>query len=287
MSAPDKDATIQCVCAVYRTHILQSQEEATTEEEDKYAVFNDLEMLQQSIRREARFNSNNKAVFRATTAAASVAPTLEEVTKFYRHVFGRAKMEADCIIMTLIYLERLIKTSGGALRPRPSNWRSLLFSCMVLSSKVWDDMSMWNADFSQTSPTGIKFTLQRINELEVALLSALNYNVKVPASEYAKYYFLMRSMVIKSGLGISDDEFCTPLDVEGAKRLQQMSSIYQQNTANTAFNYENNTLTMTQMARSKSVGAATAAGGAGETASSLTETPAKWKQVGLEHIVKM
>lgn len=35
---------------------------------------------------------------------------------------------------------------------------------LIMSSKVWDDLSMWNADFSQVSPS---FTLRRINELEL------------------------------------------------------------------------------------------------------------------------
>lgn len=135
-------------------------------------------------------------------------------------------METDCIIMSLIYVERLIRRTEGRLRPRSSNWRSILFSCMILASKVWDDLSMWNADFSQTCPAGVRFSLQRINELELEVLSALHYDVKVPASEYAKYYFLLRSMLIKSGLG-SENQALNPLDVEGAKRLQQMSARYQ------------------------------------------------------------
>lgn len=49
--------------------------------------------------------------------------------------------------MSLVYVERLVKSSSGKLRPNVENWRSILFSCMVLSSKVWDDLSMWNADF--------------------------------------------------------------------------------------------------------------------------------------------
>lgn len=184
------------------------------------------------------------------------SPSLDEITSFYRDVFGRAQMEADCIIMSLIYVERLIKCTNGTLRPRTSNWRSILFSCMVLSSKVWDDskflqrfsllmdpfrrlhnsyifalscltVSMWNADFSQTCPTGVEFSLKRINELEIAVLNALSFIVKVPASEYAKYYFLLRSMVIKSGLGGESLTSMNPLDVEGAKRLQEISTRYQ------------------------------------------------------------
>lgn len=44
------------------------------------------------------------------------------------------------------------------------------------------------------------FTLQRTNALELAVLQTLNFDVKVPASEYAKYYFLIRTMLIRSGM---------------------------------------------------------------------------------------
>jgi hypothetical protein len=177
-------------------------------------------------------------------------PTLEVITSFYRDVFTRAQMETDCIIMSLIYVERLIKVTDGHLRPRRSNWRSLLFSCMILSSKVWDDLSMWNADFSQACPSGVHFSLKRINELELANLKALKYKVKVPASEYAKYYFLLRSMLIKSGLGGDDLKTNNPLDVEGAKRLEQVSSNFQNVAATKRRTTQENKL------RSKSMGAA-------------------------------
>lgn len=216
MAAPDVDATIKCVCGVVRAHILQS--DMGTEVNDDYAVFNDQVSLQ-------RRGSYRRGLLR------SERPSLDTITEFYRDVFKRAQMESDCIIMSLIYIERLIKCTSGALRPCSSNWRSILFSCMVLASKVWDDLSMWNADFSQTCPAGVTFTLQRINELELAVLDALEYIVKVPASEYAKYYFLLRSMLIKSGLGSDDVGEINPLDVENARRLQAVSGKYQRSAS--------------------------------------------------------
>lgn len=162
---------------------------------------------------------------RDSDGPALKTPSLDEVTKFYRDIFLKAQMESDCMIMSLIYVEKLIKKTKGALRPRASNWRSIIFSCMILSSKVWDDLSMWNVDFSQSCPKGVSFPLQRINDLELNILNALGFQVKVPASEYAKYYFLLRSMLIKSGLG--GDEMSNALDVEGARRLQQMSSQFE------------------------------------------------------------
>ena len=57
---------------------------------------------------------------------------------------------------------------------------------------------MWNVDFSQLVSS---FTLKRINELEVNLLTCLGYHVKLSVREYAKYYFLLRSMLFRYGLG--------------------------------------------------------------------------------------
>lgn len=87
--------------------------------------------------------------------------------------------------------------------------------------------TQWNVDFSQSCPPGVSFSLQRINELELAVLNALSFKVKVPASEYAKYYFLLRSMLIKSGLAGEDLGALDPLDVRGARRLQEVSSQFE------------------------------------------------------------
>lgn len=198
-------------------------------------------------------------------------PSLEEITNFYRDVFRRAQMESDTIIMSLIYVERLIKVTNGGVRPTPRNWRSLLFSCMVLSSKVWDDLSMWNADFSQTRPSRVKFSLSRINELELAVLNALSYKVKVPASEYAKYYFLLRSMLIKSGLGGDDLKTMNPLDVEGAKQLEQVSSNFQATAATKRL------VAQQDARRSKSMG----------YVDSHDTSQSQDKKASLEHMVKM
>ncbi len=155
----------------------------------------------------------------------SDVPSLDEISDFFRFIFNKAQMESDCIIMSLIYVERLLRETNGGVRPNLDNWKSLLFSCMIMASKVWDDLSMWNVDFSQACPVGVCFSLKRINELELAVLSCLKYNVKVPASEYAKYYFLMRSMLIRSGL--AGEEFrSSPLDLEGAKKLEFLTASY-------------------------------------------------------------
>ena len=50
------------------------------------------------------------------------------------------------------------------------------------------------------------------------------YNVRVSSSNYAKYYFHLRSMCAKLGLRGGVGEECSPLNVEHALKIQVVSS---------------------------------------------------------------
>lgn len=82
------------------------------------------------------------------------------------------------------------------------------------------------------------FDLARVNTLELAMLDALKYVIRVPASEYAKYYFHLRSMMVKLGVSKDDPNFIKPLDIEGARRLQLSTERFHE--AHGADNNENN-----------------------------------------------
>mmetsp|Transcript_7183 Transcript_7183/g.13285 ORF Transcript_7183/g.13285 Transcript_7183/m.13285 type:complete len:631 (-) Transcript_7183:117-2009(-) len=214
MTNPDIQATIKCVCGVYRAHIVQASQQEKRKQNKidslslEYAAFND-------------------DYWSHSTKKTAKVPPLTEVIEFYDAFYRRSQMEHDTIITSLIYVERVIKLSHGELTPNPENWRSLLFACMVLASKVWDDLSMWNVDFSNVSAhtAGLSaFTLRRINQLELELLKCLKFDVKVPASEYAKYYFLIRTMLLRSGL-VKENE--KPLQKRDAfRKLESLTSTY-------------------------------------------------------------
>mmetsp|Transcript_25390 Transcript_25390/g.30092 ORF Transcript_25390/g.30092 Transcript_25390/m.30092 type:complete len:479 (-) Transcript_25390:178-1614(-) len=206
MSMPDKEATIKCVCTVIRAHMLEAAKDgAQAKELPKASIFHDYEYLKAGPDFKAR------------------VPPLNELILFFRDLYTKSQMETECIIMSLIYMERLTKETKGGVQVLPHNWKSLLVSAMIMSSKVWDDLSMWNADFSQVCPS---FTLKRINELELGLLEFLQYNVKVSASDYAKYYFHLRSYCVRLGL-THDLDSLAPLNLNGAQKLSVLSAQYQ------------------------------------------------------------
>jgi hypothetical protein len=143
MTSPDIAGTIRCVCGVYRAHILQSAQSTTL---PVSAIPVGATIVNPEVFRDDVAPGYAPHVWDIHQSGASPAtqriPTLEDIEFFYKEFFRRSQMEHDTIIMSLIYVERLIKQTDGALSPTLGNWRSLLFSCMVLASKVWDDLSM-------------------------------------------------------------------------------------------------------------------------------------------------
>jgi len=221
MAAPDKDATIKAVCCVIRAHMLSAaaRDDAhtldTVPAEFKVFIDRDYERPKPKRPSFSRF-------VRPSTDDEVEVPKLDTIVKFFRHVYLTAQMEVECIIMSLIYVEKLLKETSGGLQIRHFNWKSILFAGMIMASKVWDDLSMWNVDFSAVCPT---FSLHRINQLELTLLDVLKFNTTIPASVYAKYYFHLRSMCVAMGLG-GDLRSIQPLSIEDAQRLHICSARY-------------------------------------------------------------
>jgi Cyclin, N-terminal domain len=242
MEKPDIDSTIHVVCGVIRAHIEQSCQQTRPTPPPLHAMNVNLDIFRddydscsngtstQNHHRHQQISLQNGSVNKGRL------PSLEEIKEFYREFYQRSQMEFDAIIMSLIYVERLIKLTNGAVMPTPYNWASVVFSCMVLASKVWDDLSMWNIDFSNVSVnSGVlsPFSLKRINELELAVLACLNFAVAIPGSEYAKYYYLLRSMMIRGGL-LNPFAAKQQLSADTTIRLQDRTKHYEDSIAHHA-----------------------------------------------------
>ena len=115
-------------------------------------------------------------------------PNVQEVYDFVRNLFVKAELSSECSVVCLIYVERLMHHGVLLLA---ENWRPIMLSGLLLASKVWQDLSSWNIEFATIYP---RFPLNNINRLERTVLKLLRWDLYISASQYAKYYFALRSI---------------------------------------------------------------------------------------------
>ncbi|VDM61805.1 unnamed protein product [Angiostrongylus costaricensis] len=142
-------------------------------------------------------------------------PDHRQIYRFVRTLFHSAQLTAECAIITLVYIERLLNYAEMDLCP--SNWRRVVLGAIMLASKVWDDQAVWNVDYCQI----LRDTnVDDMNELERRFLECLDFNIEVPSSVYAKYYFDLRTLALANDLQLP----LQPLYKERAKRLEVSSN---------------------------------------------------------------
>ena len=170
-----------------------------------------------------------------------------------------ARFPSECLIVSLVYIERLVATSEVPILC--TSWRPILLAGLILAQKVWDDRSLHNVDFSFFCPM---FTLKEINHLEKKFLELIDYDVSVSSSlcaaprraaqfsdaprnssaqffsraaaprpldcSYASYYFQLRTLCQRE-----NREFhLKPMDVETAAKLEARGIAYAQKFAKAA-----------------------------------------------------
>ncbi|CAN0106280.1 unnamed protein product [Ascophyllum nodosum] len=73
-----------------------------------------------------------------------------------------------------------------------SNWRPILLCASLLASKMWQDLShQWNREFAKAYPA---YKVAKIDMLEAEFIRAMDWDLGVPSSLFAKYYFALRSL---------------------------------------------------------------------------------------------
>lgn len=113
-----------------------------------------------------------------------------------------------------------------------------MLGAIMLASKVWDDQAVWNVDYCQIlHDTNVDdmyafvgwdiFRLISRNELERQFLESLEFNINVPSSIYAKYYYDLRTLAIANDIQLP----LQPLYKERAARLEALSRNYEDKVA--------------------------------------------------------
>lgn len=146
-------------------------------------------------------------------------PDHKIIYRFIRQFFTSAQLNAECAIVMLVYLERLM--TYGELRMQPSNWKRVVLGAILLASKVWDDQAVWNVDYCQILQ---ELSVDDMNALERHYLELLQFNINVGSSIYAKYYFDLRQLAAHAGLYFNT----LPLTIDRAKKLEASSRLYEQ-----------------------------------------------------------
>jgi hypothetical protein len=118
-----------------------------------------------------------------------VPPSFDLCYKYLKMVITSSKMEKEIPLISLVYLERLLLRTGILMNGH--NWRRLMLTTMIIASKLWDDDSLENEHF----PSVMKdVTIKEINNFERVFLDLIGYDLTVSGTEYAKYYFILRTI---------------------------------------------------------------------------------------------
>ncbi|OTF71305.1 cyclin-Y-like protein 1-like protein, partial [Euroglyphus maynei] len=146
-------------------------------------------------------------------------PDFRNIYRFIRTLFNAAQLSSECAIITLVYLERLL--TYAEIDIVPCTWRRIVLGAILLASKVWDDQAVWNVDYCQILRDS---SIDDMNELERRFLEMIQFNINVPSSVYAKYYFELRKLAEKNDL-LSTPQTTEQLTEQRAFKLEALSRL--------------------------------------------------------------
>lgn len=73
-------------------------------------------------------------------------PNKEIIQNYTKNIIITSKMEKEAPIIALVYIERLILSSGLGITNK--NWRKIILIALIIANKIWDDESFENENFA-------------------------------------------------------------------------------------------------------------------------------------------
>lgn len=122
-------------------------------------------------------------------------PSVREIFDFIKPVFEKLTVQKECLLMMLIYIDRL--TANYDVKLRMENWRPLLYIALLLASKIIEDRRVLNIDFVMVYTN---FSLKATNFLEIQFAQFLEWSLFVCPEQYSNYYRHLKILIAdKSG----------------------------------------------------------------------------------------
>ncbi|CAD8070785.1 unnamed protein product [Paramecium primaurelia] len=140
-------------------------------------------------------------------------PNVDIIQNYCKNIMTTTKMEREVAIISMIYINRLLDHNQG-LEINCLNWQKILFTALVMASKIWDDESFENNNFAKVLP---QFSTIQINEMEKVFLKLIEYHLYVNSGDYARQYFLLRTYADKKQRSYAVKQ----LDIATVLRLQR------------------------------------------------------------------
>jgi len=113
-----------------------------------------------------------------------------EVLDWLRTAVSSLGLDIECLIISLALLERVAAKKG--IRVTEHTFRRSSLVAIALAAKTWYDGAVYNVDaVSLLRDVSIK----DFNHLEASFLAALDYEVNVSVSLFARYFFALNDVI--------------------------------------------------------------------------------------------
>jgi hypothetical protein len=105
-----------------------------------------------------------------------------DLHEYVRRLTVAAKLPAECLAVAAFYLEKL--TGKGDLHILPANIHGVCLSCMMMASKMYEDIPYANSYWSALSGT---YPNEQLNRMELAILELLSFQLNVNELIFKQY----------------------------------------------------------------------------------------------------
>jgi len=138
-------------------------------------------------------------------------PEEAKVFDFVKTIFVFERMDPECVIMCLAYVERLLEITKMTMDT--TNWRRVVLAGFIVALKAWEELAVWNQEFIACFKGYV--TIKDLNMLESQFLNLIQFNAFLKGSMYAKYFFELKQFSAKG-----DKSQLQPLTKDKAKLLK-------------------------------------------------------------------